>query len=794
MRKQVTRWLFLSLIALSWSGLLATSIRAGGVSSFTFSAVGDFSNTGKTTNNLRAMNGSLSSFVLALGDLSYGKPGAEQSWCNYVHSLVSPTVPFELVSGNHEDGGESQNGLIDNFASCLPDKLGVSGIYGKEYFFDYPAANPLARFIMIGPALTFTYGNGTYPNGSFWNYSSTSMTAHYLWLSNAIDQARALSVPWVIVGMHKVCLSSGVMGCEINADVMNLLLSKRVDLILQGHEHSYQRSKQLACGTRLAYTVSCVVNDGTAGMFTKGQGSVIVIDGTGGVGLDELNSTAVDRPYFASVNNNTYGFSMYNVTPDRLDQMFMPTTGNFTDSFSIVKSLNPVSASITGPASGNSPVNSSVNFVASASGGLQPYGYAWSYGDGGIGNSNPGLHSYRLPGTYIVGLTVNDSMGQLAQAFVSVLVCAPVVTTISAVLGSQAGLNGGATYDGGGFKPGITNKRDPAPPCTVNGNSMLVQLDNVRILNTPTTGMDCASFWNGRFCDTSFSVADAEYLSDTTCPVCYLHRIEVEIDQSWGSQGNAPAFPNTTIIGSRTISIVGFVYWDPQHTTEMWHAFSGWELHPVVSWRITSGITTLSAGFNVSDSGPFVGASVTFNGGAAGGVRPYLYGWNFGDGTGARGNVTSHVFTVPGVYAVSLRVTDASGQVMTVFKMVTVPQPDFGMSMGQNGITLFPGSSMNVTVVLTGLAGFGGNVSLSVSLSPAGGNDLALSWSGRMVLVQNGMASSVVLRVDAVNNAAVGVYALTLSASSGIISHTSLVNVYVVFPAGGGGGRPPLEQ
>src|SRR5713226_7419057 len=327
MVRSVTRWTLLSLIIFSWPALVATIPIANAPTSFVFSAVGDFSSSVQATANLKAINGSSSNFVLALGDLSYGNPGTEQSWCNYVRSFVSSKIPFELVSGDHEDGGEIQNGLIDNFATCLPDRLGATGIYGKEYYFDYPQANPIARFILISPALTLTYGNGTYPNGSMWNYTNVpSPTPHYVWLNKTIDQARKLNIPWVIVGMHKDCITSGVRGCEIKPELMNLLLSKKVDLILQGHEHSYQRSKQLACATPYSFTLSCVTNDGSSGTYTKGQGSVTVIDGTGGAYLERLFSTVEDRPYFAAWNNNTWGYSKYSITPDRIDKVFTPTT------------------------------------------------------------------------------------------------------------------------------------------------------------------------------------------------------------------------------------------------------------------------------------------------------------------------------------------------------------------------------------------------------------------------------------------------------------------------------------
>ena len=50
------------------------------------------------------------------------------------------------------------------------------------------------------------------------------------------------------MGMHKVCLTMGIKSCEIGASLLNVLIDRKVDLIIQGHDHSYQRSKQLALG------------------------------------------------------------------------------------------------------------------------------------------------------------------------------------------------------------------------------------------------------------------------------------------------------------------------------------------------------------------------------------------------------------------------------------------------------------------------------------------------------------------------------------------------------------------
>ena len=53
----------------------------------------------------------------------------------------------------------------------------------------------------------------------------------------------------MVAGTHMPCLTIGVYACPAGADVTNLLVSKKVDLVLNGHEHMYQRTKQLALGT-----------------------------------------------------------------------------------------------------------------------------------------------------------------------------------------------------------------------------------------------------------------------------------------------------------------------------------------------------------------------------------------------------------------------------------------------------------------------------------------------------------------------------------------------------------------
>src|SRR6267378_2706182 len=143
-------------------------------------------------------------FFLDLGDISYngttnGHPptGNEVDWCNFVKANVhnrlgNPNFPYMFVTGNHEDGSPDpanlyRDGYIDAFIgnNCLPlsafNSQSTAGngyinfigsdlcpesntCYGKEGYFDYPAANPIARVITI--TVADTVGNSTNPSSN----------------------------------------------------------------------------------------------------------------------------------------------------------------------------------------------------------------------------------------------------------------------------------------------------------------------------------------------------------------------------------------------------------------------------------------------------------------------------------------------------------------------------------------------------------------------------------------------------------------------------------------------------
>jgi len=325
----------LTVLALSVFALQsATRLASAQTGTFTFTFQGDMDNTADTDATLVTIAGANGVFNLAVGDLGYlGSASAVPAWCTKVQNALGATFPFEILVGNHEDDGSGDH--INNYVACLPDRLGATGIYGTEYYFDYNSA----RFIFVAPGLTV--------NGVTYDYipGDTEST----WLQARIQEAKAAG-KWVIVADHMNCISVGAKSCQIGQNFVNLIHAEGVDMLIQGHDHTYQRTKQLTCATANSFNAACVVDSDD--QYSRGAGTVTVVNGAGGYRLYNISANDSEVGYFvkamggsgwknfvtgANGSGSSKGTTKVTVSSTQMDVQFVPNSSTtFSDSFSIV--------------------------------------------------------------------------------------------------------------------------------------------------------------------------------------------------------------------------------------------------------------------------------------------------------------------------------------------------------------------------------------------------------------------------------------------------------------------------
>ena len=426
--------------------------------SFVFGAGGDIGANSSTDASLTALAGSGANFFLALGDMSYDQVTPESAWCNYIKQRVGANYPFELLVGNHEEKTSGPDGFIDNYAACLPDRLGVTGQYAHQYYFDYPPGAPLARFILIDPALN--------RGSSKANYCTSGDTANCDWLKARIDEAKSQGL-WTIVGMHKVCLTMGIKSCEIGSSLLNVLIDRKVDLILQGHDHSYQRSKQLGLSANCtavkanAYDADCVVDDGADRTYGKGAGPVVVIAANVGRESYKISTSDEEAPYFGAwmeSTDNSYGFLKVSISASRMDAQFVHGDGTYSDQFAIDAAAAPPVT--PGPTPTGVPPVTPVPV-----GGSQVYTFTTA-ADSYVWSTRPGTNYGESIKLHVDGAPVERSYLRFnLQGLVDTVVSAQLY--LFANSGSSTGFQVNAVDDNTWTEEGITYANAPAPGALV---------------------------------------------------------------------------------------------------------------------------------------------------------------------------------------------------------------------------------------------------------------------------------------------------------------------------------------
>src|SRR5881296_4220042 len=118
----------------------------------------------------------------------------------------------------------------------------------------------------------------------------------------------------------------------------------------------------------------------------------------------------------------------------------------------------------------------------------------------------------------------------------------------------------------------------------------------------------------------------------------------------------------------------------------------------------TIGPLPLSTSFTLLPFTPIVNATISLTAIASGGVPPYTYSWNFGDGASGTGRTTTHIYTAVGNYSLILTAHDsASGS--AVFTQAVRVVPILPLAASFTASPTIPDAGQTVTFTATALGG-----------------------------------------------------------------------------------------
>ncbi len=245
----------------------------------------------------------------------------------------------------------------------------------------------------------------------------------------------------------------------------------------------------------------------------------------------------------------------------------------------------------------------------------------------------------------------------------------------------------------------------------------------------------------------------------------------------WGDySGVTPDPVNAGVIwGSNMVNgqgILGF----PQWTTQSFSLTTGGVVTPDFNLAVTPSSQTIAAGDSTTYS-----VTITPTGGFAGAVSLAVGGLPSGATgsfspnpatTSSTLTVTSDASTAAGTYP--LAVTGTSGSLShtasTTLVVNAPPTPDFNLSVNPASQTVSAGASTSYAVTITPSGGFAGSVTLGVTGLPA-------SATGTFSPNPATTTSNLSVVTDPATPA--GSYALTISGTSGSLSHTAPATLVV---------------
>ncbi|KAK6933880.1 Purple acid phosphatase, N-terminal [Dillenia turbinata] len=264
--------------------------------------------------------------IFHIGDISYAT-GFLVEWDYFLHLItpIASKVSYMTAIGNHE-----RDYLDSGSVYVTPDSGGECGVAYETYFPMPTPAKDKPWYSIEQGSVHFTIISTEHD----WSENSEQ----YEWMSKDMASVDRSKTPWLIFVGHRPMYSSSsptsVDGKFVDA-VEPLLLNNKVDLVLFGHVHNYERM----CNV---YQNEC------KGMPKKGQNGIDTYDlstytapvqaviGMAGFTLDEFPNN-VDESW-SLIRIAKFGYIRVDATKQDITVEFVNAdTGNVEDSFRIIK-------------------------------------------------------------------------------------------------------------------------------------------------------------------------------------------------------------------------------------------------------------------------------------------------------------------------------------------------------------------------------------------------------------------------------------------------------------------------
>jgi hypothetical protein len=276
---------------------------------FNFAAAGDFGCSTNTQNTVSNMEHKDPELVLALGDLSY------HSTADCWFDMMSPLKGKMMITlGYHdiEDGAPKMNQYIKSFELNKP-----------YYSYDYKHVH----FLVMASLSDYTEGS-----------------EQYNFIKQDLEKAsQNEDTNWIIVSTYKPLYSSPSehkADDTLRDDYSPLFEKYGVDLVLNGHNHNYQRTYPLTYNPNES-AKPITTSELSTGYNRGNDGIVFATVGTGGVNFYSLEGK---NPYVANQFAGKFGFldiDISNGNPhSKLTGTFYDNKGSeIADEFTIEKEI-----------------------------------------------------------------------------------------------------------------------------------------------------------------------------------------------------------------------------------------------------------------------------------------------------------------------------------------------------------------------------------------------------------------------------------------------------------------------